>query len=231
MCVAKRHVKRASGFITGCISNFIFRKHIFTPNIISAGLIVISASVDLILVLRVYALYENSKRAQLAALLFHELLTATTESNSAYLDPQFGCGFTTSSIYVKLQNIYLGLLLAFHENGGLRNYFQNEFESFRPLLITIMRDVSTIVLVLGGVQELVDPTAILGSAVAPYYFAILSFTGPKLILKLRKMSDLRGENSDPATTYHSIFFARSGPERRSGNSEDTNYDESLDVWA
>ncbi|KAF8994675.1 hypothetical protein BDQ17DRAFT_1366635, partial [Cyathus striatus] len=99
------------------------------------------------------------------------------------------------------------------ENGGLRNYFQNEFESFRPLLITIMRDVSTIVLVLGGVQELVDPTAILGSV---YYFAILSFTVKTAI---------------PATTYHSIFFARSGPERRSGNSEDTNYDESLDVWA
>ncbi|KAF8991991.1 hypothetical protein BDQ17DRAFT_1332565 [Cyathus striatus] len=96
-------VKQTIGFMAGC-------------------LIVISASVDLVFVLRVCALYGNSKRVVLFLVLGF-----------------IGLSLAFHATLFTLTFIRAGMDLI-SEHGGLRAYVQNESDSFQPLITAIMHD-------------------------------------------------------------------------------------------
>ncbi|KAF8977266.1 hypothetical protein BDQ17DRAFT_1384029 [Cyathus striatus] len=99
------------------------------------------------------------------------------------------------------------------DHGGIWKVLQNGRSTFNPLLYSLISDgtlyfcivfVSTVVMNLGAVDPKLNACFIYFS---PFYIAILSCSGSRLILQLRRVSNFTESGSSP-TFSQSIFFAR-----------------------
>ncbi|KAF9008206.1 hypothetical protein BDQ17DRAFT_1422278 [Cyathus striatus] len=130
-----------------------------------------------------------------------------------------------------LEIVYLGYTLAIHTtlfvltvsklgkdttlaHGGLWNFIWSERKSF-PIITTLLRDgtlyfiiifVFTIFLTWSSVDQKAQKHNI-PSYFNQWYTAMLSFTGSRLIMKLRILTDVDSEATAP-TLSRSIFFAQ-----------------------
>ncbi|KAF9002300.1 hypothetical protein BDQ17DRAFT_1357247 [Cyathus striatus] len=159
------------------------------------------------------------------------------------------CSTTNENLSVKLtsMNIYKGVSLVFHvvlfastiaraggdvishENGGLRNLFRYEAYHNGPIVVTVVRDGSLyfcILFVTVIMMVMASTTGYTPYNVFPYIASILqililSFTGCRMILHLRKLSDPSDANETAPYVTQSIFFARI--DRGTDNSQDSGY--------
>ncbi|KAF8996997.1 hypothetical protein BDQ17DRAFT_1429352 [Cyathus striatus] len=181
--------------------------------------------------------------AQFTAGAVISFVEAIDSSKTYFVLQGFGCLSTGSpnlTLDMKLQNIYYGLSLALHamlflltfikagkeaisEHGGLRKLFKNERNAFSPIITSIVRDGTLyfcLLFVITTITALstLDSASIFPAVTAPAQIAILSFTGSRLILKLRKLSD--SDTDEKVTAPRSIFVARSGPGQGSDEEDD-----------
>ncbi|KAF8996980.1 hypothetical protein BDQ17DRAFT_1429338 [Cyathus striatus] len=180
--------------------------------------------------------------AQFTAGIVISFVEAIDSSKTYFVLQGFGCLSTGSpnlTLDFKLQNIYYGLSLALYamfslltfikakketnsEHGGLRKLFKNERNACSPIFTSIVRD-GTLYFCLLFVTAIItalstlDNASIFPAVTAPVDISILSFTGSRLILKLRKLSYLDAD--EKVTAPRSIFVARSGSGRGSDDED------------
>ncbi|KAF8988813.1 hypothetical protein BDQ17DRAFT_1373832 [Cyathus striatus] len=209
------HSCRATAFIHGC-----------------ADILVIVTAVDMILTLRVCAIYGNNKRIILllaiAFIVTISLYISLDDVKASFAIPHLLCSFSNIgrlSFFTRLENAVLGVVLAFHAllflltviritmrlRNALRNLATRNPGAITPLYSRVICDgtlyfwcifFSTLVQTLGPLND--D----LADYVVPFYFAVFSFSGSHLILDLKRLAD-EGTNADADTLSRSIFFARS----------------------
>ncbi|KAF8988947.1 hypothetical protein BDQ17DRAFT_1373715, partial [Cyathus striatus] len=168
-----------------------------------------TGSVDLIFILRVCALYGNSKRSTRSfsgyylsnVSLTFSALVSIAFSKSAVAIPSIGQQTTAYCFTLALQTT-LFLLTFFRvgrdfirDSGGLKNAIMGNKAGVG----------STLIFSVGSALQL---NTFL-NFITPCYIAITSMMGSRLILKLRQMYDTEINECTPAV-FRSIFFAEPG---------------------
>ncbi|KAF8997001.1 hypothetical protein BDQ17DRAFT_1429357 [Cyathus striatus] len=118
------------------------------------------------------------------------------------------------------------------DRRGIRKAFRNpsrEIESAKPLHSIMIRDgtlyfflifVFALAETVASLDAKLEPYLPLPELIFPYYVAILSFSGSRLILDLKRMADLNLNGGHSAELSRSIFFAQPNPRSEEGSEPD-----------